>query len=143
MFIILLLALGAWFLSEYMSQKSKHLEKSNIRLLKQMIKEKLKLEKSLTKGKKQMIKLVEECEELREFQATVPSLIENHRNLRVTLLHNFESIDSLRTKLAAKDYSGNPVVHDALVILDEYLPIDKAEKTKSQLKLKVTYNQNS
>ena len=139
-FFIFVLIIGGWILSEVISRKAKKLEKVYSKELKVLNKEKEDLIKSISKEDTRYTRIKKECEELRAFEETIPTLRKNHTQLIADLNHTQLKIDELRVKLNSKEYSGNPVVHDVIQIIEEYSPNSEDRKMKNEDKIRQTFN---
>jgi len=136
---IVFLILGGWFIAEMVSKKATKLHKSNSKEMKILMKEKERLESSISKESERLTRVSEECDALRQFEASIPSLKTNCSKLTQDLSQSLENIDQLRLKLKKREYSSNPVTSDVLMILEEFFPNAQERELIEQEKLKGTF----
>ena len=139
-FFIFVFIIGGWVLSEVISRNSKKIEKLYSKKMNELNKEQESLKKSIAKEDIRFTRVKKECDELRAFEETIPTLRKNHTQVIANLKHAYLSIDKLRVKLNSKEYSGNPVVHDVMVIIEEHSPNSEDRKLKNEEKMRQTFS---
>ena len=139
-FFIFVFIIGGWLLSEAISRKSKKIEKLYSKQMNTLNKEQETLKKSIEKEDVRFTRVKKECDELRAFEETIPTLRKNHTRVISDLKHAYLNIDKIRIKLNSKEYSGNPVVHDVMMIIEEYSPNSEDRQIKDEEKMRQTFN---
>jgi len=138
-FIFLLVLIG-WIISEVISRNLKKTNKTHSKEMNILMKEKARLEASLIKENKRCALINEEYDAMREFEATIPTLKKNYKQLKKEFSRSNEYIDKIRVRLKKREYSSNPVTSDVLVILEEYFPNEQEKKSNEDEKLKGTFS---